>query len=135
MNENNNSVEVEEIAVGNLYDMNKTLVLQNEKPLSKSNLREKISEIKTYFAKSKNKYFMLLNKENSDYTIFNFSKEKSPESCKDAATILIEECLFNRGTALSIDKNKDGAYEIWMRINNEAFVYYLFPYDEGVIEV
>ena len=29
---------------------------------------------------------------------------------------------------------KENAYEIWLKIDGEAFAYYLFPYDAGVIE-
>ena len=44
--------------------------------------------------------------------------------------------LNNRGKILSIDKQPDGAYEIWIKDefeNNETFVYYLFNYDIGVV--
>ena len=37
---------------------------------------------------------------------------------------------------MAIDKadEKENAYEIWLKIDGEAFAYYLFPYDAGVIE-
>ena len=28
----------------------------------------------------------------------------------------------------------DGNFEIWLRIEGEAFAYYLFPYDQAVID-
>ena len=35
---------------------------------------------------------------------------------------------------LSFEKTEDGiAFEIWLRINEEIFVYYLFPYNEAVL--
>ena len=117
-----------EVSMGNLYDLNKS-AMQNEKALSSSALRNKLDEIKNYFFKKG--YFMLLCHERRDYTVFNITElNKIGIAKKD-----LKECLINRGEILSIDRTEDGvAYEIWMRIDEEIFVYYLFPYDMGVIE-
>ena len=44
--------------------------------------------------------------------------------------------LTNRGQVLSIDKQNDGNYEIWIKDFNtkENFVYYLFDYTFGIIK-
>ena len=44
--------------------------------------------------------------------------------------------LVNRGQVLSIDKQEDGNYEIWIRDpkTKENFVYYLFDYSYGIIK-
>ena len=43
-------------------------------------------------------------------------------------------CLKDRGDILAIDENEDKAWEIWLNINNQPYCYYLFRYDEAVIE-
>ena len=46
-----------------------------------------------------------------------------------------KECLDSRGRIVSIEPDSAGNYEIWIVDDfNEALVYYLFPYDLGVIE-
>ena len=44
--------------------------------------------------------------------------------------------LLNRGQVLSIDKQEDENYEIWIRDpeTKENFVYYLFDYSFGIIK-
>ena len=121
-----------EIGLGNLYDMNKN-AMSSMKPLSAYSLRKELEKVEKYFRENKD-YFMLLCREQNDYTIFKFT-EKTVESVKEMA-IILGECLTNRGGVLSIDKHDLGpALEIWLRIDEENYVYYLFPYDEAVIEV
>lgn len=116
--------------IGTLYDMNK-LAMQKEKPLSNEELLSKIDEIKNFCMFSNNQYYMLLNKERSDFTLFNLKDNKVEVVIGDG----LKECLQNRGKILSIEKEENSsAYEIWILIDNEPFVYYFFPYDEGVID-
>ena len=88
--------------------------------------------------KTSNSYYMLLNKENADYTVFRLTnKEKSNR--KEIANILIDECCINRGNVLSIEKTEDNsAIEIWIQTgetDNTVLCYYFFPYDPAIIEV
>lgn len=118
-----------EVSLGTVYDINKNL-MQYEKKLSSPALTNKLKKVEMFF-KEGNKYFMMLCHETRDYTIF---KLNSKESAKKA-TQELKECLLNRGEVLAIDKEKNGAFEIWVKSNEEAFCYYLFPYDNAVIEV
>lgn len=49
-------------------------------------------------------------------------------------------CCTDRGEILSIEEQPDGNYEFWIRIKDNdnktenVFAYYLFPYDNAVIE-
>ena len=45
------------------------------------------------------------------------------------------ECLYNRGEVLAIDKQESGAWEIWLRDieTEEIVVYYFFDYNLGVL--
>lgn len=124
-----------EVEFGNLYDINKNIVKQNEIELSEGILNSKKEIIKNFImSKSDDFYFMLLCNEKKDYTIFDFKDYKTSERSLNCAKCLIDECLANRGEIRGIDLTKDrDAIEIWMVIDNEAYVYYFFPYDNGVI--
>jgi len=111
-----------------LYDVTKQL-MANENPMDSIAFTRKITEIADDMAK---KYcWMLLCRERNDYTVFltddatvkSISKEMIPT-------------LHNRGQVLIMEKQPDGAYEIWIRDpkTNENFVYYLFDYSKGIIK-
>lgn len=84
-----------------------------------------------YFAKA-NKYYMLLCKEQSYYTVFH---RKTPYEATMYNTLL--EIIEEIGTlyAYSIDE-ENGGVEIWIKpaLSEEVFVYYFFPYDQGIVE-
>jgi hypothetical protein len=122
-----------EMSLGTIYDINKSVML-SEGSLKKFEIKDKMKKVKNFFKDSTNKYFMLLCREKYDFTLFNFLN-KNDLSLMNSVTDL-QECLENRGSIISIDlTEQEDAYEIWLNIDNEAFVYYLFPYDLGVIEV
>lgn len=115
-----------DVSLGTVYDINKNL-MQSEKRLSNNALNKKLKEITRFFTKGK--YFMLLCHELRDYTVFQLTTE-------DKAKLASEElkvCMENRGEVLSVDEAPGNAYEIWIRNDQGAFAYYLFPYDEAVI--
>jgi len=126
-----------EISLGNLYDMNK-IAMKNEKALKPFEIKDKIREIVQYFDKYSFKYYMLLCREQYDFTLFNDTINKNWLTDSTFKQDLYE-CLTNRGEVLSIDPADGNAFEIWLRILNgeddNIFVYYLFPYDNGVIEI
>lgn len=123
------------ITLGTAYEINKNLVEKYEKELTIKELKEKKEIISTFIKETDNRYYMLLCNDRKDYTIFTLldgEKDKSDET----ASILIDECLFNRGLIKGIDltENKD-AFEIWLSIDKEAYCYYFFPYDNAIVEV
>lgn len=121
------------MTLGTLYDFNKQLMSQ-AKELRRIDFKDSLNQIKDFIKEKDNKYFMLLCKERSDYTVFVLFKNEDFD--RQIFKKELSECLTNRGQILSIEKTKDKqAYEIWIKIDEEAFVYYLFPYDLGVIEV
>ena len=133
-----------QIAVGTLYDVNKNLIKQHELKLSEAALNSKKEIIKNFLLNTDNNYYMLLCNERKDYTVFDFKAdvydydedwELEKKRCMDCAKCLIDECLMNRGEIRGIDLTKDkDDIEIWMVIEDDAYVYYFFPYDHGVIE-
>lgn len=123
-----------EIAVGTLYDINKNLVKNKELKLNEAALNSKRLIVRDFIDKHDDQYFMLLCNELKDYTVFDFRDRKWLDRCMDCAKCLIDECLMNRGEIRGIDLTKDkDAIEIWMIRNDDAYVYYFFPYDNGVI--
>lgn len=115
-----------------LYDLNKDL-LQKEKSLSSTKIKQKRPDIIKFFNEIKNNYYMLLCNELKDYTVF-----KTDDKREDTYTIAADElilCMQNRGNILSIDRTSDKvALEIWMRIEDKIYVYYAFGYDAAIID-
>lgn len=116
----------------NLYDANKQL-LANEKPLDPIIKSKKIHNIADTINKKtgKESFYMLLCRERNDYTLFNF---RNPQDYSDFINDF-NECLYNRGEVLAIDKQESGAWEIWLRDieTEEIVVYYFFDYNLGVL--
>lgn len=118
------------IDMGTLYEVNKNIVLKNLKDLEGKELNSKQIIIKDWLHKINNKYYMMLCNELKDYTVFLCKDDQE----KDMAECIIKECLPNRGYVRSIEITEDKqAVEIWLVINEEAYVYYLFPYDQGIV--
>lgn len=121
-----------EVELGNLYDMNKQL--SHQMPvLNEVEKAAKFDKIKDWFRGQT--YVMLLCHEQRDFTLFNNTSLN--ESSFGEATSILFECIENRGELVSMDpvSNDPNSWEIWIRIDDEDFCYYLFNYDLGVIEV
>ena len=136
---NNEETKQTEFALGTLYDLNKGLVQQNEVKLSEGVLNSKKEVIKNFLVKTNNNYYMLLSNERKDYTIFTMGSNDGytyEDKSKRLVSILVDECLVNRGEIRGIDITKDkGAIEIWMSIEGDSYVYYFFPYDTAIINM
>ena len=120
-----------EISLGSLYEFNKAAMTQ-VKPLDPIEFNIKTKEVIEEVAEEASegkRYWMLLSNERKDYTVF---KVMSAEGTLNE----FRPTLKNRGLILSIDKQPDGNYEIWIRDpdTQENFIYYLFDYSFGVIE-
>ena len=96
--------------------------------------KEKYYEMAIAMLNSGSQYWCLLCRERYDFTVFNIIAAKNYEPIRKE----LSETLNNRGFILDITKDNDsGAWEIWVKDfdTGEAFVYYLFKYDMGVIEI
>ena len=122
-----------EVNLGSLYDMNKQIMDQVGEPLNHLELAAKQFQIEDWFNWHVDSYAMLLCHERRDYTIFHLYEKQNPNPPALAAKELIG-CLLDRGEILSIEQT-DMAWEIWLRIDKQSYCYYLFPYDDAVIEV
>lgn len=125
-----------EASLGNLYDMNKIFIKDHEPELTEGNLNSKKQIIIDFMKKCNNNYFMLLCNERKDYTVFRWKDLNSGLAPTILTNILVDECLKNRGSIRGIDLTQEkDAIEIWLVIDDDAYVYYFFPYDAAVIEV
>lgn len=128
--------KMSDVTLGTLYDVNKGLVAKNEIQLTEGVINSKKEIVKNFIMKTENAHYMLLCKEQSDYTIFRRYNMEDTEKAMEISNILIDECLKNRGEIRGIDLTNDkDAIEIWLIIEDEAYCYYFFPYDAAVIEV
>ena len=112
-----------------LYEYSKQVVA-NEVPMDPILFNQKMIEVSMDMVE--HTYMMLLCHDRRDYTIFHIANVDKKIAAKE-----ISETLYNRGKILLVDKQKDGSWEIWIRdsLTDENFAYYLFPYDDGVVEV
>lgn len=128
--------KMSDISLGTLYDVNKNLVLKNEIELTDGVVNSKKEIITNFMRQMNNAYYMLLCNEKKDYTVFRMNDKDSDDSIREIVSILVDECLKNRGEIRGIDLTKDkDAIEIWLIIEDEAYCYYFFPYDAAIIEV
>lgn len=122
------------VELGTIYDFNKNLVQKTQIQLSEKILNDKKKTIEYFLDNTIGNYYMLLCNEKKDYTVFDFKENRTIERYADCAKCLVDECLKNRGEIRGIDITEDKtAIEIWMSIDNESYVYYFFPYENGVI--
>ena len=122
-----------EVPIGNLYEMNKS-VMNKAAALKSDEIENRKDSLISFFIKNDCNYYMLLCNERKDYTVFHIYQKITVESELTAASEVIE-CLKNRGEILAIDYMEEtGAYECWIRRSGMSYMYALFPYDAAVIE-
>ena len=108
-------------------------ILQDRKPLTEPELGGIQPKLEEWFNMIIDTYAMLLCHERRDYTIFHLYETQNKNPPAVAAKELLG-CLTDRGEILAIDPTSDKAWEIWLRIDNVPYCYYLFRYDDAVIE-
>lgn len=116
-----------------LYEINQNIISQFS-PVDEETLERIKQEIKDFYAKTDSIFYMLLCNELHSYTIL---KKRSLytfadfETFEDGVLSLIDEGGFQ---ILAGDKFED-RYEIWLKKpdEEEAHVFILFPYDQGVV--
>lgn len=115
----------------NLYDLNKSIINQLE-PMTIETIRGKLNDIEEFIRETDNNHYMLLCKEYNYYTLFEYEHGLNFPTGGTAVC----EIITNLGNVYSIEKTEDGlAYEIWIKAEDmeEPNVFYLFPYDQGVV--
>lgn len=122
------------ITLGTTYELNKNLVEKYEEELTIEERELKKQLVEKFLIDKNNRYYMLLCNDRKDYTIISITDMKTKSA--EAAFSIVDECLINRGKIKGIDLVSDNsAIEIWLSIDNESYCYYLFPYDNAIVEV
>lgn len=124
---NYESIKIEDSNIKiDLYDVNKQIIAQL--PILE-NLDEKVVLINNLHNRFGNQYYMLYGKEISYFTLFKIIRP----------TYLGNEvigCLNYIGKIKAIDFTEaQDAVEIWVEDDNGPTCLYLFPYDNGVVQV
>ena len=122
------------ITLGNLYELNKQALAKNNS-LTEEEINNIKPQIEEWFNWQIDGYAILLCRERYDFTNFHLYEKANPNPPAVAVSELIET-LNNRGQVLSIEKDttNNKAWEIWIKIENEIFAYYLFNCDDWIIE-
>ena len=113
-----------------LYEMNKQLMVK-EPLLTKEEIDKKVAEVVDMIDASRARAWMLLCNERQDYTIFLHTNHVV---LRNQLIEDLKETILNRGDLVSIDKQENGSYEIWIKDNNECFCYILFDYSNAIID-
>lgn len=109
-----------------LYDLNKQIIAQLPELVD---LDKAIKTIEALHEIYHNEYYMLYGKEISYFTLF-----KLIEPQYFAQEVL--DCLRNVGKIKAIDPDEPGtAVEIWVETDDGPTCLYLFPYDNGLVQV
>ncbi len=115
----------------NLYELNKTLY-KSLPEITFNELQERKKKIADWIGESDNKYYMLLCRERSDYTVFVISYSGQVTIDKEVIDIV---CSRGKIKAIEIEENFPERWvQFWIEDNKEIYMYAFFPYDSGVIE-
>lgn len=122
-----------------MYDANKQIMNQlieqgEEHPLNPMEQAAIQKKIEDWFNMVCDNYAMLLCHERRDYTLFSMYRNSGNKNPPAMAAKEFMALINERGTVYSIEEEGQ-AWEIWIGIDKILYVYYLFRYDEGVIEV
>ena len=115
-----------------LYDINKSIMAQLPE-YKNDQIRELETNIDNWAEKDEfelNKFFMLLCRDINYYTIFYLEPEKAEfRTLGEGVTGL----LYDAGYTIHSEEVQDDHCEIWVKKDNEAYAFMLFPYDQGVV--
>lgn len=113
----------------NLYEFNKK-IYQNAPNLDLKN--EDFNKVKflldDFYNSSKSKYYMLLCKDLSYYTVFI-----EDDKINRDFSLEVIETLLSLGKIKDLAKTKENVLEIWFENNSEIFCAYMFDYKNGVV--
>ena len=123
-----NEIKMEDSGINiGLYDMNKQIIAQL--PVL-NDFTKAIADVRDLHGKYWNEYYMMYGKEISYFTLFKVCGMN--EFGQD-----VIDCCANIGAIKAMDMTEAAdAIEIWVQPDNgEPTCLYLFPYDNGVVQV
>lgn len=118
------------------YELQKMVYCQKPS-LTKEKLNSDITSIGAWFSTSpKENYYMLLCREQNDFTVLHFNNMNYSQGCQE-----VKEILESRGEIIDIFYETEyDAYACWIRNPNDeggydVDMYMLFKYGWGIVEV
>ena len=122
----------------NMYDFNRVNMGRLPFLTTKEEIEGAKAQVINYIEKTYNNYYMMLNHDKKDFTLFNFQNDYVDNFKILSMANDVIEGMENRGLGL-LDINLDEAgyaLEIWVKDKHTeaVFMYLLFSYDNGVIE-
>lgn len=120
-----------EVEMGTLYELNKQVMAQLP-PQSEDLMAHNWNIIGDWFGKDKNRWFMLMCKERSDFTWFHITDNQFTKGIQE-----LKEVLEERGQVLAIQyQHGEDAFEIWVKSkDDEVFMFMLFSAGWMIVEV
>lgn len=119
-----------EVELGTLYDLNKQIMAQLP-PQDEITMSHNWTVIGDWFGKDQNRWFMLMCKERSDFTLIHITDNQFAKGVAELQKILQE-----RGQILAIQYlHGEDAFEIWVKANDEVFMFMFFGADWMIVEV
>lgn len=111
-----------------LYDLNKQIIGQ-QPAFNDEQIAEAKATLRNFIDGLHNRYYMLLCKELSYYTVFRFDALE-PEKMEDA----VLDCMSYLGEIKGVYPDDSGdAIALWATQDDNTFAAFFFPYDGGVI--
>ena len=110
------------------------MMIANEEPYTEEEIKKAEERINDWRKDNKySKFFMLLCRDLNYYTIFSTTQYLNQERVSLGKGVI--ECLNNIGHIYNIDDTEEESIEIWAKVDGDFVVLYLFPYDNGVVEI
>ena len=120
-----------------VYDMAKQGAAQAP-ALTEEGCAKLKQEIANFVKNNRDDYYMLLNNDLHDYTLFHVNAPTGPVQGPPQYEKIAEEvylCMIERGTLVEYEVT-DGAVELWITDpDKQPYVYYFFKYGTAVIEI
>lgn len=121
-----------EIEMGNVYEINK-YIRRHTSPLTEDKIKLSIGNVAGWCSSRPfTKYYMVLCKEKSDYTIFHLNNFNYNQIGQE-----LQEVLESRGEIMGIDyMHGFDSYECWIRDENQdPYLYMFFDCEGFIVEV
>lgn len=119
-----------DVALGNLYELNKQVMAQLP-PQDEVTMNHNWNVIGDWFGKDQDRWFMLMCKERSDFTLFHITDNQFTKGLQE-----LKEVLEERGQILAIQyQHGEDAFEIWVKSEQEVFMFMLFTASWMIVEV
>lgn len=118
------------VEMGTLYELNKQVMAQLP-PQDQEIMNHNWTVIGDWFGRDQNRWFMLMCKERSDFTLFHITDNNFSKAIQE-----LKEVLEGRGQILAIQyQHGEDAFEIWVKFKEEVFMFMLFSAGWMVVEV